>query len=104
MKRVRKWLRVLAAVTACLALVYPLVEAMDTTGVTDSETEFQALTYLLIVGILIALLRLILRALKRLIWGPVRVRCRPVSIRRCRLEFSMARPLGRAPPLLSLRI
>jgi uncharacterized membrane protein len=100
----RKWFRVLAAVTACLALVYPVVEAIDTTAITDSDFEFQVLTFLLVLGILVSLILLVLLALQMLMCGSVHMEEQRVSIRRCCPVFmTMVRPPG-LDPLPSLRI
>jgi len=104
MKNVRKWFRVLAAVTACLALVYPVIEAMDATAITDSDFEFQVLTFLLIFGILVSLILVVLLAVQMLMWGSVHMEEQRVSIRRCcPVLMTMVRPPG-LDPLPSLRI
>jgi hypothetical protein len=102
-KNVRKWFKVLAAVTACLALVYPFIEAMDSTAITDSDTEFEVLTFLLVLGILVALIRLVLLAVQMLIWGSIQGASQPASITRCPRLFLMVRPPG-LDPVPSLRI
>jgi len=103
MKNVRKWFRVLAAVTACLALVYPVIEAMDATAITDSDFEFQVLTFLLIFGILVSLILVVLLAVQMLMWGSVHTDDQQVSVQRCCQVFTMVRPPG-LDPLPSLRI
>jgi len=102
-KNVRKWFRVLAAITAFLALVYPFIEAMDSSAITDSDTEFEVLTFLLILGILVALIRLVLLAVQMLIWGSIQEASRRVSIERRPALFVMVRPPG-LDPVPSLRI
>jgi len=103
MTNVRKWFRVLAAVTACLALVYPLIEAMDATAITDSDFEFEVLTFLLIFGILVSLILLVLLAVQVLMWGSIHAEDQPLSLQRCCPVFTMVRPPG-LDPLPSLRI
>jgi hypothetical protein len=89
--------------TALLALVYPFVEAMDSTAITDSDTEFEVLTCLLVLGILVALIRLVLLAVQILIWGQTQEASQCVSIVRCLHLFVMVRPPG-LDPVPSLRI
>lgn len=103
MTSVRKWFRVLAAVTACLSLVYPVIEAMDSTAITDSDFEFQFLTFLLVLGILVSLILLVLLAVQMLMWGSLHMEDQQVSIQRCYKIFLMVRPPG-LDPLPSLRI
>jgi hypothetical protein len=103
MKNVRKWFRVLAAVTAILALVYPVIEAIDTTAITDSDFEFQVLTFLLVLGILVSLILLVLLAVQMLMWGSIHAEDQQMSIQRCCPVFTMVRPPG-LDPLPSLRI
>jgi hypothetical protein len=103
MTSVRKWFRVLAAVTACVALVYPVFEALDSTAITDTQTEFEFMAFLLVLGLLVALLHLILLAVKMLIWGSVQAAGQRVSVQRRHRVLSMVRPPGLDPPL-SLRI
>jgi hypothetical protein len=102
-KLVRKWFRILAAVTACLALVYPLLEAMDSTAITDSNTEFEVLAFLLVLGILVALIRLVLLAVQMLMWGSIQGEGLGVIVNRCWPLFLMVRPPG-LDPVPSLRI
>jgi hypothetical protein len=104
MTSLRKWFRVVAAVTACLALVYPVVEAMDTTAITDSDFEFEVLTFLLVLGILVTLILIVLLAVQMLIWGSIQTEDQPVSVQRCcSAVCTMVRPPG-LDPLPSLRI
>jgi len=102
-KFVRKWFRVLAAVTVCLALVYPLIEAMDWTPITDGNTEFEILAFLFVLAMLVALIRLVLLAVKMLIWGSIQGAEQPATIDRCWPLFLMVRPPG-LDPVPSLRI
>jgi hypothetical protein len=64
-----KTFRVLAAVAIALALLYPLVEALDTSAVTDGDFELQALTVLFVFGIFVALIRLVLLAIRLMLLG-----------------------------------
>jgi len=102
-KLVRKWFRVLAAVTVCLAIVYPLIEAMDWTPITDGGTELEILTFLFVLAMLVALVRLVLLAVQMLIWGSIQQAGPQATIDRCRPLFSMVRPPG-LHPFLPLRI
>ena len=100
-----KCLRLLAKFAVWGALVYPLIEATDWTAITDGDFEFQVLSFLLVLGIVVALLRLTLLAVQMLIRGLVRTQGPAVINHRCRQLFSMVRPPGLdPPPLLSLRI
>ena len=103
MTNLRKWFRVLAAVTAILALVYPVIEAMDTTAITDSDFEFEVLTFLLVLGILVTLVLIVLLAVQTLIWGSIQTEDQRVSVQRCCPVATMVRPPG-LDPLPSLRI
>lgn len=104
MTNLRKWFRVLAALEACLALAYPVIEAMDTSAITDSDTEFQVLAFLLILGIMVTLVLLVLLVVQMAIGGSIQTQGQRVSIlRRCCPVFTMVRPPG-LDPLPSLRI
>lgn len=66
-RSIPKSFKVLAVVAICLALVYPVVEALDTSAVTDGNFEFQVLTALFVFGIFVALIRLVLIAIRLLL-------------------------------------
>jgi hypothetical protein len=68
-RSIPKSFRVLAAVAIVLALVYPLVEALDTSAVTDGDFELEALTILFVFGIFVALIRLVLLAIRLMLLG-----------------------------------
>ena len=61
--------RVLAAVAILLALLYPVVEALDTSAVTDGDFELAALTLVFVFGIFVALIRLVLLAIRLMLLG-----------------------------------
>ena len=68
-RSIPKSFRVLAAVAIVLALLYPLVEALDTSAVTDGNFELDALTVLFVFGIFVALIRLVLLAIRLMLLG-----------------------------------
>ena len=68
-RSIPKSFKVLAAVAIVLALLYPLVEALDTSAVTDGDFELEALTVLFVFGIFVALIRLVLMAIRLMLLG-----------------------------------
>jgi hypothetical protein len=68
-RSIPKSFRVLAAVAIVLALVYPVVEALDTSAVTDGDFELAVLTILFVFGIFVALIRLVLLAIRLMLLG-----------------------------------
>src|SRR5215813_13408013 len=97
-RSVHRWFRILAIAIICVALVYTVMEALDSTAITDSNFEFEALTALTVVGVLVAFIQLILLAFLMLIWGRNRiVMCARVGVQRCRESLSVLRPPGPAP-------
>lgn len=68
-RSIPKSFRVLAAVAIVLALLYPVVESLDTSAVTDGNFELEALTILFVFGIFIALIRLVLLAIRLFLMG-----------------------------------
>jgi|SRR5215831_6515742 len=100
-KSVRKWFRILAVAIVCLALIYSVMEALDSSAITDSNFEFEALAALAVVGILVLLIQLILLSFQMMIWGSNGLMMVVRScIQRCRESVSVLRP----PGLFSLRI
>jgi hypothetical protein len=68
-RSIPKSFRVLAAVAIVLALLYPVVEALDTSAVTDGNFELEALTVLFVLGVFVALIRLVLLAIRLMLLG-----------------------------------
>ena len=68
-RSIPKAFRVLAAVAIVLALLYPLVEALDSSAVTDGDFELEALTVVFVFGIFVALIRLVLMAIRLMLSG-----------------------------------
>lgn len=68
-RSIPKSFKVLAALAIGLALLYPLVEALDTSAVTDGDFELAVLTVLFVFGIFVALIRLILLAIRLMLLG-----------------------------------
>jgi len=66
-KSIPKSFKILAALAIGLALVYPVVEALDTSAVTDGDFELAMLTVLFVFGIFVALIRLVLLAIRLLL-------------------------------------
>ena len=66
-KSIPKSFKILAALAVGLALVYPLVEALDTSAVTDGDFELAVLTALFVFGIFVTLIRLVLLAIRLLL-------------------------------------
>jgi hypothetical protein len=95
---VHKWFRILAIAIVCLALVYTVMEALDSSAITDSNFEFEALTALTVVGVLVAFIQLILLAFRMLIWGRNRlVMVLRIWTQRWCESFSVLRPPGSVP-------
>jgi len=101
-KSVRRWFRVLAVLTICLALFYTVTEALDSTAITDSSFEFEALTLLTVIALMVALIQLILLLFRMLIWGSNDLMVARAFAQRCREAFSVLRPPG--PLVVPLRI
>ena len=101
MKSIPKSFKILAAVVIGLALVYPFVEALDTSAVTDGDFELEALTVVFVFGIFVALIRLVLLAIRLLLMGHA------LGMTAERLwfrEFRSILRVGRPPGLVPLRI
>jgi hypothetical protein len=101
MKSIPKSFKILAALAIGLALVYPFVEALDTSAVTDGDFELEALTILFVFGIFVALIRLVLLAIRLLLLSHA------MGTTAERLWFREFRPILRfvhPPGLVPLRI
>ena len=103
MKFIRKWYRVLATMTAFVGVIYPLLETLDSYAITNSHTEFEVLTVLLIAGLLVTLLLLVLVAVHILFCGSIQLFAERTCTQHYRQLFLMVRPPGPAV-LVSLRI
>jgi len=97
-RSVHKWFRILAIAIVCLALLYIVMEAMDSAAITDSNFEFEALTALTVVGVLVALIQLILLAFLMMLWGHSRiVMVIRICVQQCRESLPVLRPPGSTP-------
>lgn len=101
MGRVRsipKSFKVLAALAIGLALLYPLVEALDTSAVTDGDFELALLTVLFVFGIFVALIRLILLAIRLMLLAhSLAMSAERIWLREFRLILLFVHPPGPVP-------
>lgn len=101
-KSVRKWFRILAVVIVCFTLAYTVVEALDTSGITDGSTEFAILGQLMVIGVVVTLILLVLLAFQMLIEGSVDLIDEYLNMQCCRRTICVVRPPG--PLAVPLRI
>ena len=81
-----------------LALLYPLVEALDTSAVTDGDFELAVLTALFVFGIFVALIRLVLLAIRLFLLGhSLALSAEPIWFREFRPILLFVHPPGLVP-------
>ena len=93
--------KVLAVLTVCMALVYPCLEALDTTAITGANFEFEVLTALFVLGVFVTLIRLVLLAITLLLLSHAKgLTAEGICFR----EFRRISPFVSPPGLVPLRI
>jgi hypothetical protein len=99
-KSARGSVKLLAILTVCLALLYPLAEAVNSLEATGSDTEFEILLILFVLAMLVVLIRLVLIVFQMLISRSVHMTAARIYCQQSGEPLSVDRPPGFVPLLI----